>query len=223
MLHILGVIGEELVCWEPPGSSESPTGHFVISQSHLPPNWNFRGVSETLFEHNCFSVALAVGHEAWFEVTPGPILCCLFTCGHCSTSPLVGSTPKHRGGVKFSWIIELGNGFEAKGHLKQRRSVVGVITWGKDHLGGWGGWWLCCGFSPCGLPPAKLHCTDTQDTLLFPLGKSRCLGWGHTGGLRPFWSRREPGIWGECRVSVVVIELRSALGLPTGVDLPLTL
>lgn len=67
-------------CWEPPGSSESPrpTGHLVISQSHLPPEWNFHGVSETLFECSCFSVALAMGCEAWFEVTPGPVLCCLF-------------------------------------------------------------------------------------------------------------------------------------------------
>lgn len=80
MLHILGVTGEELVCWQPPGSSKSPrpTGYFVVSQSHLPPKWNFHGVSETLFDCNCFSVALAVGHKAWFEVAPGPVVCCLF-------------------------------------------------------------------------------------------------------------------------------------------------
>lgn len=73
--------------------------------------------------------------------------------------------------------------------------------------GGWGGWWLCCRFSYCGLPPAKSHCTDPQDTLFSPLGRHRCLGWGHTGGLSLFWSRREPGTQLEYRVSVVMIWL----------------
>lgn len=62
--------------------------------------------------------------------------------------------PKHPGGVKLSWIIKLGNGFEAKGHLQQE-----VICCGCHHLekglfrgaGEVGG----CGFSCCGLPPAK--------------------------------------------------------------------
>lgn len=47
------------------------------------------------------------------------------TCGHCSTSPWVGSSPKHPGGVKLSWIIQLRNGFEVKGHLHQEMVVCG--------------------------------------------------------------------------------------------------
>lgn len=63
------------------------------------------------------------------------------------------------------------------------------------------------------LPPAKQHCADPQDTLLSPLGRHGCLGWGHAGSLSPLWSRREPGTQLECRVSVVMIGLPSALGL----------
>lgn len=120
------------MCWEPPGSSQSPrpTGHFVISQSHLPPKWNFHGISETQFEHNCFSAALVVGREAWFEVTPQPVLCCLFHSWALLHITVGWEHPKHPAGVKLSWIIRLGNGFEAKGYLQQE-----VICCGCHHLG----------------------------------------------------------------------------------------
>lgn len=80
--HTLGVTGEELVLGAPwqlkVSQAHRPLSTQMISQSHLPPKRNFHGISETLFNCNCFSVALAMGCEAWFEVTPRPVLCCLF-------------------------------------------------------------------------------------------------------------------------------------------------
>lgn len=108
---------------------------------------------------------------------PGPACVVCSTCGHCSTSLLVGSTPEHPGCFKLSWIIKLGNGFEAKGHLKQEVVVVGVITWGRGHSGWLGGlvavlWIFLLWIASC-----SITLQTPQDTLL-SLGRRSCLGWG---------------------------------------------
>lgn len=127
-----------------------PLCHLTVS----PPKWNFHGISETQFEHNCFSAALVVGPEAWFEVTPQPVLCCLFHSWALFHITVGWEHPKHPGGVKLSWIIKLGNGFEAKGHLQQEVICCGCHHLEKGLFRG-AGEVDGCGFSCCGLPPAK--------------------------------------------------------------------
>lgn len=112
----------------------------------------------------------------------------------------------------MSWIIKLGNEFEAKGHLQQ-----GVICCGCHHLGK--GLFRGAGeVGGCAVDFSVADCLLLNSTVETP--RSHCFllwggigAWGHTGGLRPFWSRREPGTQLECRVSVVMVVLLSALGL----------
>lgn len=144
---------------------------------------------------------------------PGPSCVVCSTCGHCSTSLRVGSTPKHPGCVKLSWIIQLGNGFEIKGHLQEEVVCCGCHHLGKGPFTGAGEAGGCAVDFPvvdCLLPNSTVQ---TLRTLLFPLGGWRCLGWGCTGGFSPFWSRREHDTQLECMVSVVMFEFPCAQGL----------
>lgn len=139
---------------------------------------------------------------------PGPACVVCSTCGHSSTSLLVGSTPEHPGCFKLSWIIKLGNGFEAKGHLKQEVVVVGVITRGKGHSGWLGGlvavlWIFLLWIASC-----SITLQTRQDSLL-SLGRRSCLGWGHTGGLSPLLGAV---LWGgQCQVGSADTALCSQL------------
>lgn len=101
----------------------------------------------------------------------------------------------------MSWIIKLGNGFEAKGHLKQKVVVVGVITWGKGHSG-WLGrlvavlWIFLLWIASC-----SITLQTPEDTLL-SLGRCSCLGWGARRRSQPILeqegARHPAGVQDEC-------------------------
>lgn len=149
------------MCWEPPGSSESPrpTGHFVISQS-----CHQNGISMEFLKHSLSTTAL-VQLWSWdlkhgLKSPPSPSCVVLFHSWALFHITVGWEHPKHPGGVKLSWIIKLGNGFEAKGHLQQEVICCGChhlekgLFRGAGEVGGCG--FSCCGNSTVQIP--RTHC-----------------------------------------------------------------
>lgn len=130
-----------------------------------------------------------------------PGLSCIVcsTCGHCSTSLWVGSTPKHPGGIKLSWIIQVRNGFEVKGDLQEEMVCCGCHHLGKGPFRGAGEAGGCAVGFPvvdCLLLNSTVHTPRTHCFLL-------CEGGGAWAGGAQEGSARSgaghpAGVYGEC-------------------------